>query len=139
MDANVFELNNENIRIIYYAQGDSSQPTLTYEDSDVDKTFRGPEIRVVQTDIGQLVTVTLKKGIDQGTIMLSLLLPTVTVAAAGTSVTIETKAIVTTLPKVIGLNLPGANQTYRVESLHGTAQFAFARTAAPAGAKAQTA
>jgi len=137
MDANTFELNNENVRITYSSQGDAGQPTLSYEDladPQLDKVFRRNDIRTVSTDIGQLVTVTLVKGIDQGTRMLTLLVPTVTVAQAKTPVAIKTKAIFTTFPKVAGSNVPGPNETYRVESLRGTAQFEFVQSAAQAGA-----
>lgn len=137
MDANTFELNNENVRVTYSAQGDAGQPVLSYEDladPEYDNTFRKSDIRTVNTDIGHLVTVTLVKGVDQGTKMLTLLVPTVTVAQAKTPVAIKTKAIFTTFPKVVGSNLPGPNETYRVESLRGTAQFEFVQTAAQAGA-----
>ena len=65
MEANAFDLNNENIRVSYNTQGALGAPAMTYEDPDIDKSFKGPEIRVAQTDIGQLATVTLEQGIDQ--------------------------------------------------------------------------
>jgi len=130
MNANVFELNNENVRITYSSQGNAGQPFLTYQDPDMDKSFPAAEIRSLVTEIGELVTVTLFMGIDQGTRMLTLLVPTVTVAAADQPVAVKTKAIVTRFPKVVGSNLPGPVETYRVESLHGTAQFEFVKAAA---------
>lgn len=135
MEANAFELNSENIRVSYYAQGDLGAAAMSYEDPDVDKSFKGPEVRVVKTDIGQLATVTLELGVDQGTKMFSLLLPEVTVAQVGQPVTIKTKGILTTFPKVVGSNLPGPNETYRVESLHGTARYVISRKAAEVKAK----
>jgi hypothetical protein len=135
MEANAFDLNNENIRVSYNTQGALGAPAMTYEDPDIDKSFKGPEIRVAQTDIGQLATVTLEQGIDQGSKMFSLLLPEVTVAQVGQPVTIKTKAILTTFPRVVGSNLPGASETYRVESLHGTAQYVIALKAGEAKAK----
>ena len=108
---------------------------MTYEDLDTDKSVKGPEIRVVKTDIGQLATVNLELGVDQGTKMFSLLLPEVTVVQVGQPVTIKTKVILTTFPKVVGSNLPGPNETYRVESLHGTARYVIAQKAAEAKAK----
>lgn len=139
MEANTFELNGENLRITYSAQGNAGQPVLTYEDPDTDKTFQKSDIRILDTEIGQLVTVTLQIGIDQGTRMLTLLLPTVTVAQASAPVVIKAKAILTTFPKVVGTNLPGADETYRVESLHGSAQFIFIQTAGQTEPQAQVA
>ncbi len=133
MNANLFELKNENVRITYSSQGNAGQPFLTYQDPDMDKTFPAAQIRSIPTEIGDLVTVTLFQGIDQGTRMLTLLVPTVTVAQAKVPVAIKTKAILTTFPKVVGTNLPGPDETYRTESLHGTAQFEFVQTAQVAG------
>ena len=137
MVANVFELNNENIRINYTSQGNAGQPTLNYEDPEIDKAFRASEIRITNTEIGQSVSVTLETGVDVGTRVLTLLVPTVTVSQAGDRVPLKTKAIVTTFSKVVGTNLTGVNQLYRVESLHGTAQFAFTVTATETGIKAR--
>jgi hypothetical protein len=139
MNANLFELNNENVRITYSSQGNAGQPFLTYQDPEMDKTFQGAEIRSITGEIGELVTVTLFQGIDQGTRMLTLLLPTVTVAQAKAPIAIKTKAIVTTFPKVVGTNVPGPVETYRVESLHGTAQFEFVQTAIADSRKAPAA
>ncbi len=137
MEANVFELSNENIRILYTAQGNAGQPTLTYEDPEIDRTFHAPDIRILNTDIGQQVTVTLEKGVDTGTRALTLLVPTVTVSQAGDRVPLRTKAIVTTFSKIAGANLVGADQRYRTESLHGTAQFVFTVSAADNAARAR--
>jgi hypothetical protein len=136
MDANTFELNGENIRVIYSSQGNAGAPVLSYQDLAEpanNKTFQKADIRIVSADIGQFVTVTLVKGVDQGTKMFTLLVPLVTVVQAKTPVQIRTKAIFTTFPKVVGSNLPGPNQTYQTESLHGSAQFVFVQTAAQAG------
>ena len=92
-------------------------------------------ICVVKADIGQLATVTLELGVDQGTKMFSLLLPEVTAAQVGQPVTIKTKGIWTTFPKVVGSKPSWPNETYRVESLHGTAQYVIAQKAAEAKAK----
>jgi hypothetical protein len=132
LEANVFKLSNENVRIIYSAQGNAGQPALTYEDPELDKTFQGSDIRVLVTEIGTLVTVTLDMTVDAGATLLSVLLPSVTVPQADSPIAIKTKAIVTRFTKVIGTNLPGAAQTYRVESLHGTGEFVFVTTAVAA-------
>jgi hypothetical protein len=41
MNANVFELNNENVRITYLSRGNAGQPFLTYQDPEMDRTFQG--------------------------------------------------------------------------------------------------
>lgn len=139
MNANFFELKSDSVRVTYSSQGNAGQPTLTYQDPDLDKTYQASEIRLVDSDIGQLVTVTLLQGTDQGTTMFTTIVPTVNVAQAASPVTINTKAVVTTFPKVVGSNLSGPDQTYRVESLHGTAQFRFVREAATPAASLQAA
>jgi hypothetical protein len=130
MEANTFHLknNNEKTQITYLAQGNAGQPVLTYKDPVIDKTFQAAEIRALTADIGQLLTVTLEQGVDQGTKMLTLLLPTVTVVQPKTAVDVKGEAIVTTFPKVAGSNTPGANEIYRVESLHGRAAFDLVQT-----------
>jgi hypothetical protein len=89
MDANTFDLANGNLVIKYAAQGSAGQPVLTYEGPEGNKTFRTADIRIVQAELGHLVTVTLNKAIDLGTEMLTLLVPTVTVADSSAPVTTE--------------------------------------------------
>lgn len=85
----------------------------------------------MNTDIGHLVTVTLVKGVDQGTKMLTLLVPTVGRAGEDSSGNQDEGDL---HDLRVGSNLPGPSETYRVESLRGTAQFEFVQTAAQAGA-----
>jgi hypothetical protein len=130
MNANTFHLKSKHARITYAAQGNAGHPVMTYKDSTYDLTFQEANIRALSSEIGVFLTVTLQIGVDQGTKELTLLLPTVTVPDANSPVHVKGEAILTTFPKVAGINVPGPDQIYEVASLHGTAEFLFVQTAA---------
>ena len=119
--ANTFELKGNHLRIHYSSTSFSGKPILTYEDAAGTKQFMGDEIRQLDTEIGQLVTVSIDQvhGTTLHGMTLTLLIPTFPKSEG----TFTTWAIYTT--RRSGLEepeLPGeALQTYRVEELTGTA------------------
>ena len=122
MEANTFELADTNVRITYAAQGNAGQPVLTYEGPEGNNTFQAADIRTTAADVAVFVTVTLRKAIDRGTEMLTLLVPTVIVAGE-VSVAVRTEAVFTSFPNVVGRKTLGQVQMYRVEALAGLARF----------------
>ena len=124
-EPNVFELNGDGVQITYDARGPfvdqpGLKPTFTYQDADSNLTFTGDEIRSQQSELGTLVSVSLKMTVDAGATVLTLVLPSINVAAA-TEQPFETLAIVT---ESFGI-LPreGARQIYDVLELDGLARF----------------
>jgi len=124
-EANVFELTGNNLQISYSARGPfidqpGLQPTFTYQDQEQNLAFSGEQLRTQQSEMGTLVSVSLKISIDAGATILTLLLPTITMGEM-TAQPFETYAVVTQtfgiLPRV------GARQVYNVLQLNGTARF----------------
>jgi hypothetical protein len=111
---NYYELTgSRDTRITYSPAGPSSESQLTYHDGELDRTFSRDQIRVLDTEIGQLVTVTLNGGIpDVGSLKLTLLLPLTDLRGKETE--FNTEAIWT---NEVGFILKEVRQTYRGESL----------------------
>jgi hypothetical protein len=92
---------------------------FTYHDASVVKDFTGDQIRVVQTEIGTLVTVTLQLLVDRGSTTFSLLLPLVNLTSpAGANITVEG---ITTLNRFQNFPVPGQAQSYTVTEMQGIA------------------
>lgn len=122
--ANLFSLGNNSIKISYAASSLDGKPQLSYQKGQTVLHFRGSQIRAKQTEIGTLLSVTLKSSPDLKTIVFSILLPQVNVPANAADVQVNVKGIETTNKTTIGgPNLvKGQVQTYKVYSLKGTAQ-----------------
>jgi hypothetical protein len=124
-EANVFELTGNNVQISYSARGPfidqpGLQPTFTYQDQEQNLTFSGEQLRIQQSEICTLVSVSLKISVDAGATILTLLLPTITMGEMAAQ-PFETYAIVT---QTFGILLRvGARQVYNVLQLNGTARF----------------
>jgi hypothetical protein len=121
-EPNVFELKGMGIEVTYSTTSFTGQPQLTYRDKKRTLTFHGEEIRQVDSEIGQQVTVTLEQVPDLRTETLTLILPAINVEGAGTS--FQTNAILTTHRTSIGGPdlVKGVLQTYRIKTLRGTAR-----------------
>jgi hypothetical protein len=115
---NHFELTGAGVRIVYDTNSLAGRPQLTYQD----QQFTGSAIRVLASEIGQLVTVTVETVPDVRTVTLTLLVPTINTTGAATF--FRTRAILTTKRTSIGgpQLVKGALQSYRVLALSGTAQ-----------------
>jgi hypothetical protein len=102
------------------------EPQLTYKTPKFDLQFKGEEIRVVETEIGKLVTVTFERpqnpDVGGKVITLTLLLPIINLSA-NLELSIQTEAILTTKLQKGFINIPleGQLQTYEIFSLKGTA------------------
>ena len=122
--ANLFDLQNATLKIDFSASSLDGRPQLRYRKGAVDLNFRGNQIRQKQTEIGTLVSVTLKSVPDSRSIVLSLLLPQVNVPLNHPSAAVSVKAFETTVRTSIGgPNLVnGPVQTYKVYALRGTAR-----------------
>lgn len=122
---NDFDLHNKDVQIHYSLESFIGGPQLTYKSQQFDRQFQAEEIRVVETEIGKLVTVLVEPDSDRGMeVTLTLLLPTINLPSSLQN-PIETEAIVTTKRTVQrggSRILEGQLQTYHTLSLTGTAR-----------------
>lgn len=125
--ANLFTLHSATLKISYSASSIDGKPLLSYQKGATTLNFRGSQIRHKPTEIGTLVSVTIKSIPDLRTTVFSLLLPLVNVPDNDPSVQVNVKAIETVnKSSIVGPKLvKGQVQTYKVFSLKGTAQSVF--------------
>ncbi len=124
-EPNRYELTGQGLRVLYSTTGLRGRPTLSYRDRSRSLAFTGDEIRAEATELGTLVTVTLRLlgAGDAGLVTFTLVVPRVNLGP-GNSAPIETIGITTVrrLSMVPGLPL-GQTDRYSVARLRGTARF----------------
>lgn len=122
--ANLFTLHNATLKVSYSASSLDGKPQLSYQKGAISLNFRGSQVRHKPTEIGILISVTLKTVPDSRTVVFSLLLPLVNVPDDRPSIPVSIKAIETTnRTSIAGPKLvKGQVQTYKVYSLKGSAQ-----------------
>jgi hypothetical protein len=102
-------------------QSPQGPPHFTYEDESQTLSFAGPEVEVVKTELGEVVSVVIERTVDGGSTTFGLLVPNVNIHA-GQQAAIHTEGITaihqpTLLP---GTNI-GQRDKYSVMSFEGTA------------------
>lgn len=122
-EANLFELSGGDIDVTYSTTNILGGPIFSYRDNMRSLSFKGNEINVQDTPIGQLVTVTIETIPDLRTVEFSLIIPVVTVMQQSTGTRIKVPGISTTSPTTFAGSPPGPQQLYSVTNLRGTAQF----------------
>jgi hypothetical protein len=88
--------------------------------------FAGSQIRMINTEIGTLVTVTTQMSVDTGSTSFSVLIPAVTLTSISDHKTINTDAIVTTHTGPNSVPATGVHETYQFIALKGEASFVLA-------------
>ncbi|MDQ3185411.1 MAG: hypothetical protein M3Q16_02900 [Pseudomonadota bacterium] len=121
--ANLFELSRGAIHVTYSSTSILGGPIFSYRDDQLSRSFRSEEVRLRDTEVGQLITVTLEIIPDLRTVTFSLVLPIVTVMPQSNGIRIKVPGITTTSPTTIAGPPPGPQQLYSVVNLRGTAQF----------------
>lgn len=121
--ANLFELSRGAIHVTYSSTSILGGPIFSYRDNQLSRSFSGEEVRLQDTEVGELVTVTLEAIPDLRTVTFSLVLPIVTVMFQSNGIRIKVPGITTTAPTTIAGPPPGPQQLYSVVNLRGTAQF----------------
>ncbi len=121
--ANLFELSGKSIHVTYSSTNILGGPIFSYRDNQFSKSFQGEEIGLQETELGQLITVTLETIPDLRTVTFSLVLPVVTVMPHSTGTRIQVPGLTVTNPTtIIGPPL-GPQKLYSIVKLRGTAQF----------------
>jgi hypothetical protein len=121
--ANLFELGDYSIQVTYSSTSFTGQPQLSYRDNNINRNFMGEEIRILDTELGQLITVTLETIADLRTVTFTLVLPLVNVIPQSGGTRVQVPGISTTTHTTIAGPGPGAEKTYSTVNLQGTAQF----------------
>ncbi len=125
VQANLFELGSYTTQVTYSSTSFTGQPQLNYRDATKNLTFVGEEeISFRETEIGQLITVTLESGAaDAPPVTFTLVLPEVNVMPQSGGTQIQVPGILTTTRSLFGGPRLGAEKTYSTINLQGTAQF----------------
>jgi hypothetical protein len=130
VEPNAYELNDfhGDLHVAFYPHGgplpgSSRNHRVTYHDRTTSKEFLGAAVHVVPTNIGRIVTVTIRQTLDTGSTSFSVFIPRVNLLVDGSPrAAIETEGITTThrLSPVQALNR-GQRDVYSVVPLVGTA------------------
>jgi len=121
--ANLFELSGRTIQVTYSTTNILGGPIFSYRDNLLSRSFRGEEIRIETTAIGEVVTVTLETIPDLRTVTFSLIVPAVTVMSQSSGTRIKVLGITTRTLTTIAGPPPGPQQLYSAVYLNGSAQF----------------
>jgi hypothetical protein len=123
---NLYQLQGRHVHVTYSTSGIDGRPHLTYQDAQQTLSFNGDEIRTAESEIGTLVTVSLRRTVDTGNTTFTLIVPTVNLAQGNHHLTIHTRGITTVhrYSPVPAFN-QGQAETYSFAALTGTASFVF--------------
>jgi hypothetical protein len=118
---NLYKLTNRNMHVVYSTTSLTGEPRLSYRDRNLSLSFAGDEIRVLATEIGQQVTLTLEQVPDLKTVTFTLLIPDINLKNGPTL--FKTSAITTTHRTTIGGPglVEGQIQSYVTRGLLGVA------------------
>jgi hypothetical protein len=121
---NVYHLHGPSLSVVYSTGDGGSLKALQYQDHTQSHNFSADQIRSVDTEIGTLVTVTIRMTVDAGSTSFTLLVPTVNLAGPNSPAHIKTEGITTihSFSLVPNLNR-GQTEIYTVTPLSGTAEF----------------
>ncbi|MCE9576441.1 MAG: hypothetical protein K8W52_25050 [Deltaproteobacteria bacterium] len=121
--ANLYTLAGHHAHVTYAASALDGKPHLTYQDTHQTRSFKGDELRMVESDLGTLISVTLQLTVDAGSTSFTLLLPRVRIATTEHA-HVETDGI-TAIHRfsIVPALLRGQLDTYTVTRFTGTASF----------------
>lgn len=124
VNANRYELHSRTVSLTYGDAGIDGKPYLNYvsAEQNLPLSFKGDELRVIQnTDVGKVVSVTIRRTIDAGSTSFTILVPR-TMTAKGQSSAVKTVGI-TTLHRfsVVPKFTMGQDDIYTTVELSGIA------------------
>jgi hypothetical protein len=120
---NIYDLQGDGIHVTYSTSSFGGKQNLSYQDANGSQNFTGDQINVVETNIGTLVTVLIRRTVDSGSTSFSVLLPTVNLTGPGQPTPISTVGI-TTIHRfsIIPAFNRGQTELYQITPLDGTAE-----------------
>ncbi len=116
---NNFALSGCGVHVTYASSGIDGQPSLTYQDAIRMLSFRGAELRVVDSDLATTVSVTIQQTVDSGSTSFTVLIPGVELPG-GQPIPVATVGV-STLHRFSILPITGQLDSYYTVALHGTA------------------
>jgi len=120
---NEYTLKGGNITFTYVKHNFLGQPFVSYTEGGQTKDFFGSAVRVLETGIGTLVTVTTHMTIDTGGSEFSVLLPVIELADTGKTQAFLTDGISTNFKGPDSFPVTGVRETYDFIPMNGTARF----------------
>ena len=131
---NEYLLRNPEVEVNYLTSGFQNQPYFTYNDGRQILTLKGSEVRVTDTEIGTLVSVTIQPAVDTGSTSYSVLIPVINLADRATPERFHTVGARTVHKTALLLPTTGPRETYHIDHLEGTARAVMVPLGAQAGA-----
>jgi hypothetical protein len=98
--------------------GQAPGPEFAYAGREGNKSFRGSEVELQKSPLGEMITVNLKGQPDTGLVTLTVFLPTVVM---GSSKSEPFKTFCVTATKPGNILKTGSQITYEIERMEGTA------------------
>jgi len=117
---NSYVLTGPGTHVSYLATGIGGQPSLTYQDRQLSKTFTGSAVRAVTDEASELVSVSIRMSIDTGYTSFTLFVPRVNLVN-GQAAHITTLGIIGVHRLTIDAPATGQLDTYHTVTLTGTA------------------
>ncbi len=122
-EPNNYVLKGGNITFTYAKNNFLGGPFVTYHDGTTARDYFGSAVRVLETGIGTLVTVTTHMTIDTGGTEFSVLLPVIELADATKTQNFSTDGIATYFKGPDSFPLTGVRETYEFIPMTGVARF----------------
>ncbi len=118
---NLYKVSGQDVHIVYSTTNLSGESQLYYRDKQLSLRFVGDDIRVLATEIGQQITITLERVPDFKSVTLTLLIPGINLK--NDPIKFKTSAITTTHHDSIGgpRFVSGQLQSYTTSKLSGEA------------------
>jgi hypothetical protein len=122
LQPNEYALTGGGVTITYLTNGFLGHPTLSFKDAQLALSFKGPEIRVLPTEIGGLVTVTLRMTIDAGSMSFSFLIPVIALGNRQAEEKFKTVGIRTEHKTALVPPTTGLREIYEIHEMQGIAR-----------------
>lgn len=119
-EPNLYQLEGDGLTVTYSTSSIDGQPQLVYQTAEAAQSFRGTEIRVAETELGTLVSVSLMRSVDVGYTGFTLVVPEISLAGAGT-VAVRTIGLTVVHRVLAGAIGHPQRTTYKVTRLRGSA------------------
>ena len=123
----ILQSNDGNTKVDYETTSFVGQPILNLTQGPGPiRHFSGSQIRVLETEIGKLVTVTTNITVDTGSTSFSVLIPAITLTSTTDHQAFNTDAIVTRHSGPNSVPITGVHEIYTFIPMKGTASFVLA-------------
>jgi hypothetical protein len=122
VSANKFVLQGRDLSVTFGEAGLDGTPYFSYAKTGLSLAFKGNQIRVIATEIGKVVSVSIRMTIDTGSTSFTILIPRAMLTKGQVSIPIKTVGITTVHKSSILPMLKGGQlDLYTTTVLSGTA------------------